>query len=348
MSRPARSVGRDPTVSAGLAGGLLDYAVLQGVDRLALLGASGVNLGDLDDPDNRIPLPRYVALVRAAKALSGDTALPMRFAEAVDMSEFSVVGLLALASATMGEALAQLNRYGQLVVEADVGTEGRFAVQIWRGQPWMVDTRPDPDAFFELTETTFTRMICGPRRFLHRPHVLEVHVTHPAPPHRSEYDRLFQCPVVFESHWNAMRMDPLVTSEKVALQPRYAFGVLSERAEALLRDLESSRSVRGRVERLLMPILHTGEANVATVARELGISRQTLFRRLRAEGVTFAAVLDDLRRRLAMHYLGGKRVSVNETAYLVGFSDPAAFSRAFKRWTGVSPRDARSGGADAS
>ena len=74
------------------------------------------------------------------------------------------------------------------------------------------------------------------------------------------------------------------------------------------------------------------------IADELGLSRQTLFRKLKAEGVTFEQVLGELRHKLALHYLCGKKVSVNETAYLVGFSDPAAFSRAFKRWSGCSPR----------
>ena len=75
----------------------------------------------------------------------------------------------------------------------------------------------------------------------------------------------------------------------------------------------------------------------------MGLSRQTLFRRLQGEDATFGKILDELRRQMALHYLSGKKVSVNETAYLVGFSEPAAFSRAFKRWTGKSPRDARRG-----
>ena len=118
--------------------------------------------------------------------------------------------------------------------------------------------------------------------------------------------------------------------------------VLSAHAEALLRSLEGSKTTRGRVESLLLPILHTGEASMEVVARQQCVSRPTLFRRLKAEGTTFEKVLDEL----ALHYLGGGQVSVNETAYLVGFSDPAAFSRAFKRWTGRSPRSMRASKAD--
>ena len=74
------------------------------------------------------------------------------------------------------------------------------------------------------------------------------------------------------------------------------------------------------------------------LARALGCSRQTLYRRLRAEGVTFEALLDRVRCRLAMRLLRDEKASVKDTAYRLGFADPAAFSRAFKRWTGSSPR----------
>ena len=93
-----------------------------------------------------------------------------------------------------------------------------------------------------------------------------------------------------------------------------------------------------RVERLLTESLKDGDVSMETIAGKLGLSRQTLFRRLKSENVTFEKVLDDLRHRLALHYLNGGKKSVNQTAYLVGFSEPASFSRAFKRWTGSSPR----------
>lgn len=104
-----------------------------------------------------------------------------------------------------------------------------------------------------------------------------------------------------------------------------------------MKQLEDAGTMRARVESLILPVLHTGDANMQTVAAKMGVGAKTLFRNLKAEGVTFEQVLDDLRRRLALDYLAGQKVSVNETAYLVGFSDAATFSRAFKRWTGASP-----------
>jgi AraC-like DNA-binding protein len=127
----------------------------------------------------------------------------------------------------------------------------------------------------------------------------------------------------------------------MAIQPRYVFGILSEHAERLLKNLQDSKTTRGRVESLLMPLLHTGDVGMDAIAATMAMSRQTLFRKLKAEGTTYEKILDDLRHQIALHYLSGKKVSVNETAYLVGFSEAAAFSRAFKRWTGKSPSDAR-------
>ena len=95
------------------------------------------------------------------------------------------------------------------------------------------------------------------------------------------------------------------------------------------------------VEAKLAPLLPGGAAGIDAVARAMGVSRQTLYRRLKEEGFTFEHVLDDFRRRLAARYIGREGMSVKAAAYRLGFSDPAAFSRAFKRWTGRSPSDYR-------
>ena len=119
------------------------------------------------------------------------------------------------------------------------------------------------------------------------------------------------------------------------------FALLGSLAAALGGERAPARCFKREVEEAIEPMLRSGEAGIERVARELGMSRQTLYRRLKEEGVTFEEILDAKRRQLAIHYLGLERSSVKAAAYKLGFSDPAAFSRAFKRWTGISPSDFR-------
>ena len=93
----------------------------------------------------------------------------------------------------------------------------------------------------------------------------------------------------------------------------------------------------------MVPDLHEGTLSMDGVARNSGMSRQTLFRRPKDEGVTFAQAHDELRRCLAMDYLRARKVSVGEMAYLLGFSEASTFVRAFKRWTGASRTAWRAG-----
>ena len=341
---------RESTISAGFARALLELAVSKGASRQLLLERSGIDPEDLRDQDNRISLAKYVALMRVGKELANDPALALHFGEAYDMAELSIVALIGQACETFADAFAQMDRFGRLMIDVDVDDPSgrRLVISRGNGQVWIADTRKNPNDFPELTESAFARMVPSARQMGgYRSFVREVHFTHAAPAYRAEYDRIFQVPIVFESDRNAILMtDDSWFTTKTPFPSRYVFGVLSERAEALLKSLENSKSTRGRVESLLVPMLHTGDASMDTIANKMGLSRQALYRNLKAEGVTFEKVLDELRHKMALHYLSGRKVSVNETAYLVGFSDPAAFSRAFKRWTGSSPSALRGSKAE--
>lgn len=324
------------TVAAGVARGLIDLAVSKGASRTALAARAGIDLRELEDQDNRIALPSYFALMRAGQELSNNPALALHYGETNDLAEVSIVGLIGHASETLLHAFAQLNRYGRLVMEFD-GPADRFTLTQIDGELWGRDNRENPNDFPELTEIALARFVCAARRYGLPQLVKALYVTHAEPVYRAEYDRIFRAPITFGSDQNAMLLDPACLTHRLQLQPRYAFGILSEHADALLKSLENSKTTRGRVETLLMPILHTGNASMEVIAGTLELSRQNMGRMLKAEGTTFEKVLDELRHKLALHYLSGKKVSVSETAYLVGFSDPATFSRAFKRWTGTSP-----------
>jgi AraC-like DNA-binding protein len=333
----------EPSVAAGVARGMFKVAVQRGADRAKLAEQSGIDPDDLDDQDARIPIANYRALIRAGQELANDPALGLHYGETVDLSEVSIVGLIGHASETMAHAFFQLQRYARLMSDLDTGGKERYTLEVRGADVWLIDNRVDPNAFPEHTEIAFAQMVTGCRAFGVDPFTHKVHLSYPDPGYRSEYERILGAPVAFDAGENAMLLEQKFMHHPIALQPRYVFGILSEHAQALLRGLEETDSMRGQVESLLMPILHTGEAGIEAISARLGISRQTLFRRLREEGTSFERLLDELRHKLAVHYLTGRKVSVTETAYLVGFSDPAAFSRAFKRWTGKSPSAMRDG-----
>jgi len=331
------------TVSSGYAHGLLALAVAKGADHGALLEQSGIAESALQDFDGRIPFANYIALMRAAKALSRDPALGLHYGETSNLSDVSVVGLVMQSATNIDDAFKLLNRFVPLIIETKNTDDGeRFTLREARDGVWVVDNRLHADSFPELTESAFASLVSGPRRYGAPPFVKAMRVTHPDPGHAREYRRIFDVAVTFGARENAYLVDRrLVAQKEVPPLPPYLFGVLSARAEALLRELDDARSARGQVERLLMSVLHKGEVSMQAVAKQMGVSRRTLLRRLQQEGVTFEAVVDQLRHRLALDYLAGPRATVYEAGYLVGFSTPAAFSRAFKRWTGCSPSEVR-------
>lgn len=118
------------------------------------------------------------------------------------------------------------------------------------------------------------------------------------------------------------------------------FGILGEFLQSLAAE-PKPRCFRADVEAAIEPLLASGNVSIDRVSQDLGMSRQTLYRRLKSEGITFEEILDAKRRQLAIRYLGTDRITVKAAAYSLGFSDPAAFSRAFRRWTGVNPSQFR-------
>jgi AraC-type DNA-binding domain-containing proteins len=325
------------TMAASGVRALLEMAVAMGADRRALLDRSGIEPADLENGDNRIPFPKYVALMKAGQDLCNDPALALHFGETVDPAEISFTN--SIGAQSMTEAFAIGNRYARLTVEVGDENTDRFVLTRTGGQLWMIDNRRNANEFPELTESGFARMACSVRRLLGGKQLIkEVHVTHAAPAYRAEYDRVFGVPVVFGSDRNALLLDDAAMNIKTPVSATSVSEVLTAHADDLLEKLGSSKSVKHHVERLLMESLTGGDVSMDAIASKLGLSRQTLFRRLKAENTTFEKVLDQVRYRLALHHLDEGKKSVNQTAYLVGFSDPAAFSRAFKRWTGRSPR----------
>jgi AraC-like DNA-binding protein len=301
---------------------LMDFAVLRGCSLAMLAERSGIETAELRDAENRIAFPKYVALMKAAQEMCNDPAFGLHFGESDEGMEATFACMMGIFSPTMGESLAQID-----------GENDRLQMTRNEDQLWIVETWNDD--FPEGAEARFARVVCAARRLFPGPELIKaVHFTHAEPPYRAEYDRVFRMPIAFGMDRNGVLMDAAWLDQR----PERPSGRLLEIVKARAATL---RSTRNRVEAVLMNALPAGGVNIDAVAGKLAMGRHTLFRKLRAEGVSFTQVVSELRQKLAGQYLGERKLGVNETAYLLGFSDPTAFSRAYKRWTGHSPRQPR-------
>ena len=328
----------DATMAAGFAKAFLDYAAGEGAPRDALLRAARLCEDDLADQDARIPMAAYGALISAGIEMTGETSLLLRHVLETELQTMSIVGQIVHASRSFPHSLNQLNRYAPLMAEVSIpGGRDRFELSMERDGLWLIDHRPH-DGNWLATEASFARFISEFRRSApEHPFELALEVTYSPPPHADRYRELFRVPVAFGACRNALRIDRVWLEQPFDGGKDYVFAVFTKHADGLLAELATVDTAKAAVEARMLPELHEGTLSMDGIARDLGMSRQTLYRRLKDEGVTFAEVHDDLRKRMAMEYLSARKVSVGEAAYLLGFSEASAFVRAFKRWTGASP-----------
>ncbi|HEX4824687.1 MAG TPA: AraC family transcriptional regulator ligand-binding domain-containing protein [Candidatus Polarisedimenticolaceae bacterium] len=338
---------REPTVIASAPKAFLEFAVARGADRRTVLRRAGVEPADLADADARVPVVRYVAMMEAAIDLCREPALALLYGDEVPAEDLTILPLVAISGRDAEDAREKTNRYAPLALDDGEDRESLELVRLG-GKVGLKLASPLYARYRVLTESGVARSVSGARRMMKAlggraadvafPDA--IHFTYAEPAHRDAYDRVFGVALTFESDMNAIVVDPAFLSLSMPKPFPAAAATLTERAEQLLARLRGPASTQAAVEDALLRGLEHGRVGMEEIARQLGLSRATLLRRLKAEGVTFGAVLERLRRARAVRYLTEEKLTVRQTAQLVGFSDAAAFSRAFKRWTGKSPKRA--------
>ncbi len=315
---------------------LLEHLADEGFDPRDVLARAAIPASVLDDAGVRLPQDRLEALWLAAVDLTGDPAVALRTSTRVRPSTLGVIGHLAL-----------------------VSESGRCAFEVVRGLTPLLwegvecDLECDTDAAFIrcrsgsdhptsrlTTEYAVGLMVSMGRAFGSvRLDPLEARFSFAPPDYAEQYEEILRLPVRFGTGEDGV-LFPIAMLDGSNPSADAALRHLLEQyaADQLARTLSNAPLSR-RVRACILSDLRGGRFGADAVAARLALSARTLRRRLHEEGTNFQEILDDVRTELARRYLFEERRAVGEVSFLLGFSDPSAFTKAFRRWTGRAPAD---------
>lgn len=310
-----------------------------GFDPRPIMAARGVDLERLAIPGARLSDAALDASIEDIIARTGDPCMGLVVGQYVRPTSIHALGYAWLASDTLRDAFERLARFDRTVSTSDhieLREQGEFCELVIASRvPGYMQPPLAMDAYF-----TGVLRLCRVVRDSHFSPV-RVQLIHPSFGREADYVEAFGAPVSFDADVDMMVFDATdVNAPLAGANPELA--AMSDKvAEAYLESLDPEL-VSSRVRDLLVSMLPSGHATQNVVAGKLARSTSALQRQLRSEGTSFQKLRDETRRELALGYLNEGRLSLTEIAFLVGFTDQSNFSRAFRRWTGVSPGEWKS------
>ncbi len=317
---------------------ILERAEDFGLDAGQLANAAGFGDGDLSDPDARVPITRLWNLWRVFIDRTSDPALGLHLGMGVRLKEFGLVGYTMLNSRTVFDAMRRLGRYSRIINET-LEASVRLApdrVNVVLGHNPRLDALRHPVDARLAALVTVARELSG-----HEIAPVETRFCYPAPQRVSDHRRHFRSELLFDSPNAALVFRRQDLELSVAAADKALSRYLDRYADTVLESLGGSGSFVEQVRRAVWSHLSGGPPSLQQTAATLGVSVRTLQRRLREEGTSFATVLDDFRKEMALGLLRDRTLAVYEVAFLLGYSDPSTFYRAFRRWEGIPPHEFR-------
>ncbi len=314
--------------------------VADGVDKDALLRSVGLERSGSVDPSHMIEDTDYYAfLERAAAADPHATTLPLRAGAAMRCDDYGAFGLAWKSATTLRGSYDRAERYARVLTsvstyEVEPTVDGAF-MHLHRAGERRLGLRLSNEATIASIASISQQVSSEPFR------PIAVYFKHAAPASIAHHEAYFGCPVHFGSDRDALLVSAhtLRTPNKLG-DPglsRFFETHLAAEVAACSAEVTLDRQVRDHVS----TCLSEGIPALSDVARHLGMSGRTLQRRLSEQGHSYQKLVDESRRQLAKRLLRQTDFSLIEVAFMTGFSEQSAFTRAFKRWAGQTPRSFR-------
>jgi AraC-like DNA-binding protein len=311
-------------------------AALEPPARAALCAAADLSEPILADADARVTAAQFCVAWAELIRWSKEPQIALRIAEATPTGAFGVVEYVCRSAPTLGDALRLWVRYLNLLddaVEVGLVEEGdHAALRVVR------ESEAPAPASHELC---FAIVVQVARRLSALPfRPAGVDFAHRAAGEVAVYRRWFDAPVRFGAEHTQLILARQALAAPLASADAALSAILTRHAETLAERDRGQPPLTAQVRRVLTDGLRADDSGIDQVSAKLGLTARSLQRRLKEEGTSFNELRESLRRELANRYLDDD-LSISEIAFLLGFSEPSAFFRAFKRWTGQTPLEAR-------
>jgi AraC-like DNA-binding protein len=324
---------RSPTVWARMAAVIVTYAEQQGAEVSRLLEAAGLTRPALAHPDGRIPLVAFYDLIEATSSELRDPCLGLHLTTTLEVADLDALGFLMITSSTFGNALERMLRYQR------VWAEGEHFELVHDGELIRVTYEqygPTRPAHVQMAQMGMTDFVVNGGRLVPGVRFERVRFRHAEPAQIAEYQRVLGVPLEFgvgvdEALFPARMLDLPMPDANPALNAFF-----DRYTRDKLNGLPTDDSVLSRVRDRLRKQLPDGQIKVDQIAEVLHMSSRTLQRRLSEEGTSLQHELDEVRRQQALYFLESG-VAIAELSWLLGYSEPSVFHRAFRRWTSTSP-----------
>ncbi|MBN1311181.1 MAG: AraC family transcriptional regulator [Anaerolineae bacterium] len=308
------------------------------VDVDTFLCSLDIDPASVKSPDAYIPIETYLLIQDEAAHYVNDPYFGLHMGGYAEAGSWSILGYMMMNCKTLGEAFEKSGRYSRIIgnlIQARVELRFNKIRAIFFTPPYA------PRMSRHCFESTFSSSVRMMRTLTGVPiNPLEVTFIYPEPESRAEYERVFRCPVRFGQKDNSLMLDMGIINTPIRMANPALLEHFEQYAQDFLAQMECKDETTRAVIRIILERLDDETLSIKKVAREMAVSVRTLQNRLADEGVVFSQLLKDIRQQLAKKYLR-EDYTVEQITYLLGFSEPSVFRRAFKKWSGVTPKEYR-------
>lgn len=308
-----------------------------------ILGPAGLGHEAPPRPEAHVRAEVYLDVWRRVMALIPDAAFPLRAASAFKLEDHELFGFLAMSCETLGQAYERTATYRALYCVGarwELQNDPSAMRVIWYPWPGEVDDigyRAAMDYSVADMANAIRRLGCsGPRP-------TSVHLMHGAPGDTSAFVEHYGVEPTFDRLLYELVYPPGTQDMPVNTFNSRLRDYFDAECGRMMGSVGASPTVVDQVRKKLIGVMDGGATSMEAMAKKLGMSARSLQRKLSEEGTGYNDLLAQIRAEFAKRYLSRGTLSASEVAYLIGFTEPPAFFKAFKRWTGMTPTEFQHG-----